>query len=81
LLSLGKLFSQPGERETERLQNLKDNTEHQTHVQELSKERGEQVRYTDPANKYKGRFEVHTAARMKMAVFWVVATCSLAEVY
>jgi hypothetical protein len=27
------------------------------------------------------RFEVLTAASMKMAVFWVVALCSLGEVY
>jgi hypothetical protein len=27
------------------------------------------------------RFEVLTAAYMKMAVFWVVATCSLVKVY
>jgi hypothetical protein len=27
------------------------------------------------------RFQVLTAARMKMAVFWVVAPCSLVEVY
>jgi hypothetical protein len=27
------------------------------------------------------RFEVLTAASMKMAVFWVVAPCSLVEVY
>jgi hypothetical protein len=27
------------------------------------------------------RFEVLTAARIKMAVFWVVAPCSLVEVY
>jgi hypothetical protein len=27
------------------------------------------------------RFEVFTAATLKMAVFWVVAVCSLVEVY
>jgi hypothetical protein len=27
------------------------------------------------------RFEVLTSERMKMAVFWVVAPCSLVEVY
>jgi hypothetical protein len=27
------------------------------------------------------RFEIPTAASMKMAVFWVVAPCSLVEVY
>jgi hypothetical protein len=27
------------------------------------------------------RFEVLTAANMKLAVFWVVAPCNLAEIY
>jgi hypothetical protein len=29
----------------------------------------------------RARFEILTAASMKMAVFWVVALCSLVEVY
>jgi hypothetical protein len=32
-------------------------------------------------NDYEVRFQVLTAASMKMAVFWVVALCSLVEVY
>jgi hypothetical protein len=47
----------------------------------FTKHHGHLSRETSGSNKFIVGFEVLTAVSMKMAVFWVVAPCSLVEVY